>query len=351
MFSSVNQSTNNLLQRPRSNEVLASIDVIAHGQFGNWCIQHICEHGAPADRSRAIDHILRFATEYSMDQYASTLYVSRHRAALYVLAIGRLYMSLAFGRLWLMTAPPSGNSICLSPSGDFICLSPSGDFICLSPPGDSGSYMFRYVSTHVDLNVSLANGEAVFFLPLPPLPVPQTKTATPARSNSAWQPCSLRASPKKSQHPSHRRPAPTSALINQSCLITLKLYIYARVFCEPSKLEHPYICLGLFFSRYVSAHPNLNASLANSHVSTRQPIYLRATPHRPRHCKPLKYSPLAPRQLFCTAILCPANFPTMMPTKPAWGPSKRSTASTPVGADDYSVCTVSCSPHLNTQPY
>lgn len=58
-------------QRPCINEVLASIDVIAHGQFGNWCIQHICEHGAPADRSRAIDHILRFATEYSMDQYAS----------------------------------------------------------------------------------------------------------------------------------------------------------------------------------------------------------------------------------------------------------------------------------------
>jgi hypothetical protein len=58
-------------QRPCINEVLASIDVIAHGQFGNWCIQHICEHGAPADRSRATDHILRFATEYSMDQYAS----------------------------------------------------------------------------------------------------------------------------------------------------------------------------------------------------------------------------------------------------------------------------------------
>lgn len=58
-------------KRPCINEVLASIDVISHGQFGNWCIQHICEHGAPADRSRAIDHILRFATEYSMDQYAS----------------------------------------------------------------------------------------------------------------------------------------------------------------------------------------------------------------------------------------------------------------------------------------
>ncbi|KAF2271699.1 ARM repeat-containing protein [Westerdykella ornata] len=58
-------------KRPCINEVLASIDVIAHGQFGNWCIQHICEHGAPADRNRAIEHILRFATEYSMDQYAS----------------------------------------------------------------------------------------------------------------------------------------------------------------------------------------------------------------------------------------------------------------------------------------
>lgn len=58
-------------KRPCINEVLASIDVISHGQFGNWCIQHICEHGAPADRSRAIDHILRFAIEYSVDQYAS----------------------------------------------------------------------------------------------------------------------------------------------------------------------------------------------------------------------------------------------------------------------------------------
>jgi hypothetical protein len=58
-------------KRPCINEVLSSIDIIAHGQFGNWCIQHICEHGTPGDRNRAIDHILRFATEYSTDQYAS----------------------------------------------------------------------------------------------------------------------------------------------------------------------------------------------------------------------------------------------------------------------------------------
>ncbi|KAI1764342.1 ARM repeat-containing protein [Hypoxylon sp. FL1150] len=58
-------------KRPCIEEVLANIDIIAHGQFGNWCIQHICEHGAPADRSRAIDHVIRFAAEYSMDQYAS----------------------------------------------------------------------------------------------------------------------------------------------------------------------------------------------------------------------------------------------------------------------------------------
>jgi hypothetical protein len=58
-------------KRPCINEVLASIDVIAHGQFGNWCIQHICEHGSIPDRNHAIDHVLRFATEYSMDQFAS----------------------------------------------------------------------------------------------------------------------------------------------------------------------------------------------------------------------------------------------------------------------------------------
>ncbi|KAF2269010.1 ARM repeat-containing protein [Lojkania enalia] len=58
-------------KRPCINEVLASIDVISHGQFGNWCIQHICEHGAIADRTRAIEHIIHFASDYSMDQYAS----------------------------------------------------------------------------------------------------------------------------------------------------------------------------------------------------------------------------------------------------------------------------------------
>lgn len=60
-----------MIQRPCIEEVLASIDIVAHGQFGNWCIQHICEHGAPADRSRAIDHVIRYAGEYSMDQFAS----------------------------------------------------------------------------------------------------------------------------------------------------------------------------------------------------------------------------------------------------------------------------------------
>ncbi|KAL2057826.1 hypothetical protein ABVK25_001443 [Lepraria finkii] len=58
-------------KRPCITEVLNSIDIVAHGQFGNWCIQHICEHGAPVDRSRAIDHVLRYAIEYSMDQFAS----------------------------------------------------------------------------------------------------------------------------------------------------------------------------------------------------------------------------------------------------------------------------------------
>jgi hypothetical protein len=58
-------------KRPCIEEVLANINIVAHGQFGNWCIQHICEHGAPGDRSRAIDHVIHYATEYSMDQFAS----------------------------------------------------------------------------------------------------------------------------------------------------------------------------------------------------------------------------------------------------------------------------------------
>lgn len=47
--------------------------MLAHGQFGNWCIQHICEHGAPHDKSRAVEHILLWAVDYSMDQFASKI--------------------------------------------------------------------------------------------------------------------------------------------------------------------------------------------------------------------------------------------------------------------------------------
>lgn len=63
--------TSDFAQRPCIEEVLANIDIVAHGQFGNWCIQHVCEHSAPADRSRAVDHVIRYAAEYSMDQFAS----------------------------------------------------------------------------------------------------------------------------------------------------------------------------------------------------------------------------------------------------------------------------------------
>lgn len=58
-------------KRPCIDECLNSIDEISRGQFGNWCIQHICEHGAARDRNWAIEHILNHAQEYSTDQYAS----------------------------------------------------------------------------------------------------------------------------------------------------------------------------------------------------------------------------------------------------------------------------------------
>jgi hypothetical protein len=65
---------------------------------------------------------------------------------------------------------------------------------------------------------------------------------------------------------------------------------------------------------------HINTPCPSLSLSTRQPICLRATPHRPRRCKPNNHSPLAPRPiaiLHCHSL--PANFPTMMPTTPAWG--------------------------------
>ncbi|KAJ8610667.1 hypothetical protein MRB53_038446 [Persea americana] len=55
---------------------------VALGETGSLVVQnifencleedkHICEHGAPTDKSRAIEHVLRYATEYSTDQFAS----------------------------------------------------------------------------------------------------------------------------------------------------------------------------------------------------------------------------------------------------------------------------------------
>ncbi|PVH75549.1 ARM repeat-containing protein, partial [Cadophora sp. DSE1049] len=63
-------------KRPCIEELFVNIDIVSHGQFGSWCIEHICEHGTVADRRRAIDHIIRHAVEYSTDRFASK--VVRH---------------------------------------------------------------------------------------------------------------------------------------------------------------------------------------------------------------------------------------------------------------------------------
>ena len=47
------------------------MDNIARGQWGNWVIQHIVEHGRPEDRVRVIDVILDHSASYSTDQFAS----------------------------------------------------------------------------------------------------------------------------------------------------------------------------------------------------------------------------------------------------------------------------------------
>jgi Pumilio-family RNA binding repeat len=51
--------------------VLANVDTIARGQWGNWVIQHIVEHGLPEDRKRALEIVLAHSGPYSMDQFAS----------------------------------------------------------------------------------------------------------------------------------------------------------------------------------------------------------------------------------------------------------------------------------------
>ena len=50
---------------------MENVDKIARGQWGNWVIQHIIEHGRPDDRLRTLDVILTHSAAYSTDQFAS----------------------------------------------------------------------------------------------------------------------------------------------------------------------------------------------------------------------------------------------------------------------------------------
>jgi len=59
------------MKRPCIEEILANVDTIARGQWGNWVIQHVIEHGAAEDRNCAINIVLTNAARYSMDQFAS----------------------------------------------------------------------------------------------------------------------------------------------------------------------------------------------------------------------------------------------------------------------------------------
>ena len=52
-------------------EVLADCDDIARGQYGNWCVQHIIEHGEIPYQTRAIEVAIHRAVHWSHDQFAS----------------------------------------------------------------------------------------------------------------------------------------------------------------------------------------------------------------------------------------------------------------------------------------
>ncbi|KAG0252310.1 hypothetical protein BG011_007048 [Mortierella polycephala] len=58
-------------KRPALHEVLQSVTTIAKGQWGNWVIQHILEHGDPDDRATVTQRILEDSVSLSLDQYAS----------------------------------------------------------------------------------------------------------------------------------------------------------------------------------------------------------------------------------------------------------------------------------------
>lgn len=63
------------------NEILQSVTAVAKGQWGNWVIQHILEHGAPADRAIVTQKILEDAVNLSLDQYASKVVEKTLRTA------------------------------------------------------------------------------------------------------------------------------------------------------------------------------------------------------------------------------------------------------------------------------
>jgi hypothetical protein len=58
-------------KRPVVDEILQNLEPIAKGQFGNWCIQHIVEHGEQMDRDYLMNYLIDHSVDWSFDQYAS----------------------------------------------------------------------------------------------------------------------------------------------------------------------------------------------------------------------------------------------------------------------------------------
>ena len=74
-----------LSKRPKSLLVSKCQGFTSHplfvGQWGNWVIQHVLEHGAPADRSYLLRVVARNLKEMAADQYASKVVEKAMRVA------------------------------------------------------------------------------------------------------------------------------------------------------------------------------------------------------------------------------------------------------------------------------
>jgi hypothetical protein len=58
-------------KKPCIEEIIANLDTVIRGQWGNWVIQHMVEHAGHPYRQIVVERVINCAPTYSLDQFAS----------------------------------------------------------------------------------------------------------------------------------------------------------------------------------------------------------------------------------------------------------------------------------------